>query len=290
MTTATRPRIEFEPLVRYEPRGGTDYRGGQLPPALHDAYGTNLWILLRRDRPTVIANFVSTIDGVTSFDLPKGGGGSTVSGKFDPDRFLMGLLRAVSDAVLVGAGTVRRSSSEPLAPASTQPEMAADFAELREQLGLAKAPTTVVVTKSGDLDLARHGLQDHSVPVTIVTTDPGLAALRKQAPFAPHVEVVSAGASEITPQAILQALADRGIRLVLCEGGPHLMGELFGAQLVDELFLTVAPQLAGRSDENKRLGLVEGNAFSVEAAPWSRLVDLRRSADHLFARYRFQEV
>jgi riboflavin biosynthesis pyrimidine reductase len=283
MTLAARPRVEFEPLVRYVPRGGVEYRGGALPAALHDAYGTDLWIPLRSDRPTVIANFVSTIDGVTSFNIPKGGGGSEVSGKNNSDRFLMGLLRSVSDAILVGAGTVRRSSSEPWAAGTTQPEAAADFAQLRSQLGLATEPTTVVVSKSGDLDLSRHGLQDASVPVVVATSDAGLSKLQRQAPFAPHVEVAVA-------DDVVQLLQDRGLRLVLCEGGPHLMGELFRGGRVDELFLTLAPQVAGRSDDNKRLGLVEGHAFSVAGAPWSRLVDLRKSGDHLFARYRFREV
>lgn len=283
MTVVVRPRVEFEPLVSFVPRGGTEYRGGQLPAALHDAYGTDLWIPLRSDRPTVIANFVQTIDGVTSFNIAKGGGGSVVSGRFDPDRFLMGLLRSVSDAVLVGAGTVRRSSSEPWAAGTTQREAAADYAALRSQLGLSPEPTTVVVSRSGDLDLSRHGLQDPRVPVIVITSDSGLAALKTQAPFAPHVEAVAA-------DDLMALLRERVFRLVLCEGGPHLAGELFSAGLVDELFLTIAPQLAGRSDENKRLGLVEGNAFSVDGAPWSQLVDLRKSADHLFARYRFREV
>jgi riboflavin biosynthesis pyrimidine reductase len=61
-------------------------------------------------------------------------------------------------------------------------------------------------------------------------------------------------------------------------------------RLIDELFLTIAPQIAGRSESTPRLGLVEGAAFTVDAAPWSRLVDLRRSGDHLFARYRFEEI
>ncbi len=88
----------------------------------------------------------------------------------------------------------------------------------------------------------------------------------------------------------MELLRDRGFELVLTEGGPHLFGQLVGAHLVDELFLTLAPQIAGRSAETPRLGLVEGTAFTVDGAPWSQLVDLRRSGNHLFARYRFQET
>jgi riboflavin biosynthesis pyrimidine reductase len=81
-------------------------------------------------------------------------------------------------------------------------------------------------------------------------------------------------------------LERRGFGLVLCEGGPHLLGSLLERDLVDELFLTVAPQIAGRSHRAPRLTLAEGIAFSVGDAPWWRLVSLARSGEHLFLRYR----
>ena len=70
----------------------------------------------------------------------------------------------------------------------------------------------------------------------------------------------------------------------------HLFGQMLRNGLIDELFLTIAPQVAGRAPETPRLSLVEGTAFTVADAPWSRLVDLRRSDSHLFARYRFEEM
>ena len=97
------------------------------------------------------------------------------------------------------------------------------------------------------------------------------------------------GAEAPTPDAVLDALAARGARLVLCEGGPHLFGQLLDARLVDELFLTMAPQIAGRSDAAPRLSLVEGTAFDVPKARWGQITDLRRAADHLFTRYRLTE-
>ncbi|MGH2382054.1 MAG: dihydrofolate reductase family protein, partial [Candidatus Limnocylindria bacterium] len=74
-----------------------------------------------------------------------------------------------------------------------------------------------------------------------------------------------------------------------CEGGPHLFGQLLAAGCVDELFLTLAPQLAGRSAATPRLSLVEDIAFDVAFAHWGRLTDLRRAGDHLFARYHLTE-
>jgi riboflavin biosynthesis pyrimidine reductase len=75
-----------------------------------------------------------------------------------------------------------------------------------------------------------------------------------------------------------------GARLALCEGGPHLLAELVADDLVDELFLTIAPQLVGRDGD--RLGLVEGLSLRPADARWQDLVSARRSADHLFLRYR----
>jgi riboflavin biosynthesis pyrimidine reductase len=284
-----RPTFQLEPLLTHSSMQGP-LRGGQLPTALHEAYGSDISIPLRTDRPTVIANFVSTIDGVVSFNVSGQAGGGEVSGFFEPDRFVMGLLRSLSDAVLVGAGTLRDTKKHVWKPSHVHPASAADFARVRQQLGLATEPTTVVVTSNGDIDLTQSGLADPSVPVIVVTTDRGQAMLRRQAPFAPHVDIVTAGPDRVEPSALLDILRDHGCHLVLTEGGPHLFGQLVGAHLVDELFLTLAPQIAGRSDETMRLGLVEGTAFTVAGAPWSQLVDLRRSGSHLFARYRFQET
>jgi riboflavin biosynthesis pyrimidine reductase len=202
----------------------------------------------------------------------------------------MALLRSLSDAVLVGAGTLRDTPQHAWLPAHTYPSGAADFAAMRADLGLAPQPTTVVVTASGEIDLAQRGLARADVPVTIVTTDRGLETLRRQSVDSPRVEIVSAGETRVDAAALLEILRARGWQVVLCEGGPHLIGQLLEAKAVDELFLTVSPQVAGRSVDQPRLGLVEGVSFDLDAAPWSQLVDLRRSGSHLFARYRFQEA
>jgi riboflavin biosynthesis pyrimidine reductase len=82
--------------------------------------------------------------------------------------------------------------------------------------------------------------------------------------------------------------ASRGARLILTEGGPHVLGDFVRGGLLDELFLTLAPQVVGR-DAAGRLGLVEGLALPPADARWHELVSLRRSADHLFLRYRTKE-
>jgi riboflavin biosynthesis pyrimidine reductase len=291
MTVAQAPiDVAIRPLVTHDP--GTDpreMRGGRLPERLREAYGSDLAIPLRFDRPTVISNFVSTLDGVVSYNNAEAKGGGEISGFFKPDTFVMGLLRAHADAVLIGAGTLRAAPDQAWSARFTHPESAADFGTLRAQLRLASEPTTVVVTASGDVDLSQKGLADPSVPVLIITTERGADSLRSSEPFPRHVDVVSAGRDTVEPRAIIDELEGRGARVVLCEGGPTLYGQMLSAGLIDELFLTLAPQLAGRSDHEKRLSLVEGTAFSVASAPWARLLDLRRSANHLFTRYSFEE-
>ena len=251
---------------------------------LEARYGGALSIPLRDDRPTVVANFVSTLDGVVSYATPEAAGGGEISGFFEPDRFVMGLLRSLADAVLVGAGTVRAAPTERWTPRDVHPPTADAFADLRARLGLRPQPITTVVAGDRGIDLAHPGLADPEVEVLVVTTEAGAAAMRRRT-VPSHVDVRGTGPA-VAPRHVLAALAECGASLVLCEGGPHLIGQLFRARLVDELFLTVAPQVAGRASSAPRLALVEGTAFEVAAAPWARLVDLRVADDHLFTRYR----
>lgn len=251
---------------------------GPAEDAPSAAYGGTLRFPQRVDRPTVIVNFVSTLDGVVSYGVPGAAGGSAISGSFGPDRFLMGYLRAHADAVLVGAGTVRGASDERWTPGDVYPAAAAELAEVRRARGLAAQPTTVVMTRSGRLDPGHPGLSDPAIPVLIAS--PG--GVRPPAPLPPNVEVMEAS----SVGDLMAALSARGVRLLLCEGGPHLLAQLLAAEAVDELFLTLAPQVAGRSPAVGRLGLVEGVGFDVDTAPWWRLISVARVDDHLFLRYR----
>ena len=76
-------------------------------------------------------------------------------------------------------------------------------------------------------------------------------------------------------------------RLILVEGGPRLLGDFYAAKLIDEQFLTLAPQIAGRNSGDRRLGLVMGQTFAPKHPLWGRLTDLRRGQSHLFLRYAF---
>lgn len=264
-----------------------DARGGVLPDdlaALHDA---PLSIPLRTDRPTIVANFVSTLDGVVALDRIGASGGREISGGFEPDRFMMGLLRATSDAVLVGAGTVRASRTHGWTADDAHPASADAFAGWRRTLGLAASPTTVIATATGSLE-PHHIPADPRAPVVVVTTASGARHLDRIR-GADHVEVVRISDGDTIPvSALVEYLDARGFRLVVSEGGPALFAELLASRVVDEVFLTLAPQLAGRSGASTRLSLVEGVALAP-AAPWGRLRSVMRSNNHLFLRYQLSQ-
>ena len=251
-----------------------------LDGRLADAYGAPLSFARRRDRPTIVANFVSTLDGVVSYATPEAAGGGEISGFSRADRFVMGVLRGVADAILIGNGTLRAGADEAWTPDYIYPEAADDAADMRRRLGLAPQPTTVVVSASGQVDPSHPGLR--AAPALVITTHAG----RERFDASTSLEVVEAGEDRVEASDLVTVLGSRGLGLVLCEGGPHLLASLLEADVIDELFLTLAPQIAGRSHRSPRLGLAEGVAFSVADAPWWHLVSLARSGEHLFVRYR----
>ena len=98
-------------------------------------------------------------------------------------------------------------------------------------------------------------------------------------------------ATDRTPNAreIVETVAhETNGRLLLTEGGPVILGQFLRDRMLDEIFLTLAPQIAGRSAEERRIGLVEGIAFDPDQAPRAELLSVRRADDHLFFRYRLR--
>jgi riboflavin biosynthesis pyrimidine reductase len=144
----------------------------------------------------------------------------------------------------------------------------------------------VIVSASGEIDPGHPGLHDPNVPVVIITTRAGATRLRAAGVPADVDVVVASSGGDVEPTAIVEVLRERGLEVVVCEGGPNLLGGLIGAGSVDELFLTMAPQVAGRSPDAPRLALVEGFAFGIHDAPWARLISVMRAESHLFLRYR----
>ena len=151
-------------------------------------------------------------------------------------------------------------------------------------------PLVVIVSGSGRLDLTRAAFRTPEVPTLIVTTAAGRKELAAAgAPSSPSVEVriLEDIRGSVDTIAILQLLGSEfGVQTLLHEGGPTLFGEFLAAQRVDELFLTLAPQVSGRTAHTVRPGLVQAVEFMPKTAPWFQLVSVKQGADHLYLRYR----
>ncbi len=258
-----------------------------LPPELADLYGS-LRFPSRPGRPHVIGNFVTTLDGVAALDVPGHLGGGPISGHDRHDRAVMGLLRAVADAVIVGAGTLRASPRHLWTAEYICPPLAASYRKLRDALGRKEPPVNVVVSARGEIDLDLPVFSSGSVPALIVTTARGADRVRRRS-LPPAVSIAPVdGAAAIGAGAILASVgrACRG-EVILVEGGPRLMADFFAEGRLDELFLTFAPQIAGRDGSGERPGFVAGRTFAPEHPLWGTLVGVKRGGSHLFLRYSF---
>ncbi len=240
-------------------------------------------------RPHVIGNFVASLDGVVSLGIAGQAGGGEISGFNPHDRMVMGLLRAIADAVVIGAGTLREASPQHLWTADyIYPPFARVYRDLRAALGKTAPPLNVVVTARGEIDTNRRLFCSGEVPSLIATTAEGARRLGERA-LPPTVRlVVAADAAPLSAREVLGAVSRvHPSRLVLVEAGPQVMGHFFAERLLDELFLTLAPQVAGRDGTQERPGLVAGKQFAPDHPVWGTLVGLKRGADHLLLRYAF---
>ena len=238
------------------------------------------------DRPYIIGNFVTSLDGVAALDTPGHEGGGPISGRDPHDRMVMGLLRAVADAVVVGAGTQRQADPRHLWTAGyIDPALADTYQALRARLGKSSPPLNVVITARGEIDPDRRLFRSGEVPVLIITTVAGSRRLQGLG-LSPAVQVaVSEAPGRLSARSIVDAVGHiHPSNVVLVEGGPHLLGDFLVEELLDELFLTLAPLVAGRDGAATRPGLVAGRIFAPEHPLWATLVGVRRGGSHLFLR------
>ena len=206
--------------------------------------------------------------------------GSELSGRNQADRFLMALLRACADAVLLGAGTLRATPGHRWTAEHVFPGLASAFSELRSSLGRTAQPRLVLLTASGDVPLSHPAVQ---AGATILTTAAGAAKLRGRLPDACDVVEVGKTGSVDMKLAIAE-MRERGYDVILTEGGPHVVGDLIAGALLDEAFITISPVVAGR-DKEARLGMVHGIELLPGRPVWSRLLSARRHGDFVFLRY-----
>src|SRR5579864_1578394 len=224
--------------------------GPALPPGLRELYDGDLRFRESpSERPFVIANFVSTLDGVVSYEIKGQAGGSAVSGFDTADGFIMGLLRASADAIIVGARTVHDASPEGLwIPEYTYPDAKHLYTEYRVNvLHKPEYPLVVIVSGSGKLELERAVFRTPGVRTLVITTPAGRDELARAGATkldSVQIHALDASGGSIAPLAILRLLyLQFGVRMLLHEGGPTLFGQFLAAAAVDELFMTLSTQI-----------------------------------------------
>jgi riboflavin biosynthesis pyrimidine reductase len=260
--------------------------GGGVPAAAEQPYGGPLEFP-ERPRPYVAVNFVVSIDGVASLGISDGTDSTRISGNSRADRYLMALLRASADVLLIGAGNLRATPGHQWVPAAVAGDETAVIDAYREQRhGSSAPPPLVIVSGSGDLP-AHVALDQPATRTAVLTTPRGAARVRDAHPTVSVIEARSEG--EMDGNTILKAVTGAyGPGLVLCEGGPSLFGRMLAARAVQDLFLTVSPRIAGREHDQSRPGIVDGWAADPGALRGATLTSVRRSDDHLFLRYRLE--
>ncbi|WP_424806556.1 pyrimidine reductase family protein [Rhodococcus sp. 27YEA15] len=185
------------------------------------------------DKPWIRVNFVSGIDGAVTIDGVSGGLGTGA------DRAVYTLLRELCDVVVVGAGTAR---SENYGGVSLD-----ETARVRRvSAGLSPTPPIMVVSAGGHVDPSSRLFTETVVaPILLVGSDADPGALDRLR--SAGADITSTETTNVTSADIERALAARGLRRVLCEGGPSLFGQLISDDVVDELCLTTSPLLVGGS-------------------------------------------
>jgi riboflavin biosynthesis pyrimidine reductase len=223
--------------------------------------GYRPWEEPREDRPLIAVNFASTVDGRATIDGVSGPIGSGT------DTAMLVGLRSRFDAVMIGAGTMRAERYGRLTASR-------EARERREAMGLDPDPLLVIVSGRLDLPWDASAFTDGGGRVLIFTASeaepPETATPLQVVRHEDFVDVVAA---------LRQLRAELGIRALLCEGGPGLHNQLQGAGFVDDLFLTIAPKLAGGDGPR----IIEGDLPGVTELELSWLL---QEDGELFARYR----
>ena len=235
------------------------------PLAPEAVYADLVWPSPPPERPFVALNLIVSADGRAAVD-----------GRTDPlasrvDRALMRALRAHADAVLHGAGTLRAERFSP--------EVPAELAARRAARGLAPQPLAIVVSASGEVPASERYYGAAGGQRLVVTGAAG--ATRLPAAVRARAELLVTGEEAVDLPAALRALrVERGVRWLLCEGGPRLAHALLASDAIDELFLTLAPRL------------VAGDGPALLVGPPLRpprplaLLTVHERAGELFLRYR----
>jgi riboflavin-specific deaminase-like protein len=215
------------------------------------------------DRPLTMANFVMSVDGRATIDGRSGGLGD------DGDRAIFHCLREQVDAVLVGTGTLR---AEKYGRLLGKPERR----QRRVDRGQTPEPLLVTVSRSGDIPTDIPLFAEPEARIIVFS-----AATPDMSGCAAQVELVSLDPAELTFTAVMRHLRNlHAIHTLLCEGGPTVFGGLLREDLVDDLFLTLAPKFTGGG---RGPTITSGSQLADSAQ--ARIAWLLERGDSLYLRY-----
>ena len=264
-----------------------------------EPYGNLSFPAMQAKRPWIYANFVQSMDGIASFKGKHASGGDIAQSM--EDKWLMNVLRAHADAILLGMNTlVEETHNLPMLNGGRGPVYRTEGEELRDlRKRLGKAREKVIfATSSATIDPAAYKIFDgDEVDAFILTTASGADKLSGK-----HVRTLVSGSHSTVnlPAAMEMLRQNLGIKLLLCEGGPTLYGNMARAGLIDEKFVTVSPMEAGllvppeqepaeqekRNPPRSRPTTFTAIGFTSENFPWWRWMSCRRVGSHQFNRYR----
>lgn len=209
-------------------------------------------------------NFVASADGASSLDGRAAGLGSPT------DQQVLRLLRDRSDGIMVGAGTAQAEGYRALRDDPVR-------ADLRTARGQSRVPPLILVSQRLTVD-PRDPIIARAVARTVIVTCAGSDRARREA-LAEVTPVIVSGQDTVDLVGARAALAERGLRRLVCEGGPTLFGTALGAGIVDELCLTVSPVLTGPG-----AGRIVDSSLHIDPVRL-RLRHLLEEDGYLFLRY-----
>ena len=263
--------------------------GLSLPGSFKEVYGGD-WVIPGAGEATyVYSNFVVSHDGRISFNEPEHYGGGDVNGGNPFDLWLMALLRARADAVMVGDNTLRLEPEHVWTHQYIFPDDTGAFHELRQAEGRSTYPLQVFLSIDGRInwDAAVFDCPDYHV--VIATTKQGEARVSEEARANAKIDVVAQSGSVVDMRELTDTLRRKfAVRTLLIEGGPRAYGSAIADRIIKDEFLTLSPIVVGNdSAEGKnRPGLLDGAAFSPGNALQMIPLSLKRHGNHMFLRSR----
>lgn len=223
-----------------------------------------------KNRPFFYSNFVETVDGKVQVLTKDQNKYWPIGSKLDYQTLIE--LRASADVLIHGRITA-------MGFATLKSLIKREFKILRKKLGKTKDIAYIVLTRSPDLVL-QHLKNKPKVPITVVTSKNAKVTIN----YSENITIERFGESSVDISKLSRYLHEKGFKKILVEGGPHTLGEFFANDLMDEVFVTIAPKIFGNKD-NSTLTMVEGHLFKPKQVKKLKLISIKKIKDELYLRY-----